>query len=82
MFGYKKYHKRGKSYEQNHRYKAHIHTHGAIDPSVFTNKREIWVIKWSYFGLLATAIFQVVIVLLSGSVVLLADTIHLFHCGL
>lgn len=78
MFGYKKYHKRGRSYEQNHRHKAHVHTHGAIDPSVFTTQRGIWAIKWSFFGLLATALFQVVIVLLSGSVALLADTIHNF----
>ena len=57
---------------------THVHTHGAIDPSVFTTQRGIWAIKWSFFGLLATAIFQVVIVLLSGSVTLLADTIHNF----
>ncbi|MEW6457142.1 MAG: cation diffusion facilitator family transporter [Acidobacteriota bacterium] len=56
----------------------HVHTHGAIDPSVFTTQRGIWAIKWSFFGLLATALFQVIIVLLSGSVALLADMIHNF----
>ena len=52
------------------------HTHGAIDPSVFTSRRGIWAIKWSFLGLAATAAFQIVVVILSGSVALLADTIH------
>ncbi len=52
------------------------HTHGAIDPSVFTSKRGIWAIKWSFLGLAATAAFQIVVVIFSGSVALLADTIH------
>lgn len=56
----------------------HSHTHGAIDPSILSNDKGIWAIKWSFVGLFATAIFQVVIVLLSGSVALLADTIHNF----
>jgi len=30
-------------------YHAHVHTHGAIDPSVFTTQRVIWAIKWSFF---------------------------------
>ena len=52
------------------------HTHGVVDPSIFTSQRGIWALKWSLFGLLATAMFQVVIVSLSGSVALLADTTH------
>ena len=56
----------------------HSDTHGAIDPSILSNDRGIWAIKWSFVGLFATANFQVVIVLLSGSVALLADTIHNF----
>lgn len=52
------------------------HTHGVIDPSIITSKRGIWAIKWSLIGLMATAILQVVIVYYSGSVALLADTIH------
>jgi cation diffusion facilitator family transporter len=43
-----------------------------------TTERGIWAVKWSLIGLSATALFQVVIVLLSGSVALLADTIHNF----
>ena len=54
----------------------HDHTHGAIDPALLTTERGIWAVKWSFVGLFATAIFQVVVVLLSGSVALLADTIH------
>jgi cation diffusion facilitator family transporter len=50
--------------------------HGVVDPSIITTKRGIWAIKWSFLGLLATALFQVVIVILSGSVALLADTVH------
>lgn len=34
--------------------------------------------KWSFVGLLVTALFQVVVVVLSGSVALLSDTIHNF----
>ena len=60
------------------RRKAHRHIHGAIDPTTFTTQRGIYAVKWSLLGLLATALFQAVIVLLSGSVALLADTIHNF----
>ena len=57
---------------------VHRHTHGAIDPTMFASRRGIWAVKWSFAVLLATAAFQVGIVLLSGSVALLADTIHNF----
>jgi cation diffusion facilitator family transporter len=56
----------------------HDHSHGIIDPSLFTSKRGIWAVKWSFFGLIATALIQVAIVALTGSVALLADTIHNF----
>lgn len=54
------------------------HTHGMIDPTIVTTSRGIWAVKWSFIGLMATAIFQSLIVYLSGSVALLADTIHNF----
>ncbi len=54
------------------------HRHGAVDPLILTTEKGIWAIKWSLIGLMATALFQVVIVALSGSVALLADTIHNF----
>ncbi len=56
----------------------HTHTHGVLDPSILTSQRGIWAIKWSFIGLAATAIFQLIIVWLSGSIALLADTIHNF----
>ena len=54
----------------------HGHTHGTIDPSITTSERGIWAIKWSFIGLAITALFQLVVVLLSHSVGLLADAIH------
>jgi divalent metal cation (Fe/Co/Zn/Cd) transporter len=55
---------------------AHGHTHGAIDPVLLTAQRGMWAVKWSFLGLAATALLQVLIVGLTGSVALLADTIH------
>lgn len=58
---------------------AHSHdVHEKVDEAMATNERGIWALKISLVGLGLTAIFQVVIVLLSGSTALLADTIHNF----
>lgn len=54
----------------------HGHTHGVIDATIATTDRGIWAIKWSFFILAITAALQMVVVVLSGSVALLADTIH------
>jgi cation diffusion facilitator family transporter len=54
----------------------HDHSHGVIDPSIYTSKRGIWAIKWSFVGLMITALVQVAVVALTGSVALFADTIH------
>jgi cation diffusion facilitator family transporter len=56
----------------------HGHTHRIIDPSIATSERGLWAIKWSFIGLAATAVFQLAVVFVSGSVALLADTIHNF----
>ena len=64
--------------QENQHGHTHGHTYGAVDPSLFTTKKGIWAIKWSFVGLIVTALFQVVIVIFSGSVALLADTIHNF----
>jgi cation diffusion facilitator family transporter len=68
--------------EQRHDYhpehEDHGHTHGAVDPSIATSERGIWAVKWSFVGLCVTALVQVVVVVLSGSVGLLSDTIHNF----
>ena len=61
------------------------HDHGyqtaALDAALATD-RGIWAVKVSLIALLATAAFQVVIVFISGSVALLADTIHNFSDAL
>ena len=49
-----------------------------MDPVVFTTQRGIWATKMSLVALLATATMQVCVFLLTGSVALLADTIHNF----
>jgi cation diffusion facilitator family transporter len=56
----------------------HGHAHGAVDPSIATSERGIWAVKWSFVGLFVTALVQVVVVVFSGSVGLLSDTIHNF----
>jgi cation diffusion facilitator family transporter len=60
---------------------AHGHQEAALDPKLATD-RGIWALKVSLVILLTTAIFQVVIVVISGSVALLADTIHNFSDAL
>ncbi len=57
---------------------GHGHMHGVVDPSIFATERGIWAVKWSFVGLFITAILQVVVVYYSGSIALLADTIHNF----
>lgn len=57
---------------------GHGHTHGVVDPALFSTERGVRALKWSLAGLLATAILQVGVVVFTGSVALLADTIHNF----
>jgi len=57
-------------------YQGHGHSHGVVDPSIASTERGVWALKWSFVGLMATALFQAVVVVLSGSVALLADMIH------
>jgi cation diffusion facilitator family transporter len=57
---------------------THSHTSSRTDRALESSERGIWALKISLVGLLATAIFQVVIVAISGSAALLADTIHNF----
>jgi cation diffusion facilitator family transporter len=56
----------------------HGHTHGVIDPSITTTNEGLWALKWSFVLLMATALLQLAVVFVSGSVGLLADTIHNF----
>ena len=57
---------------------GHGHTHGVVDPSIASTTRGLWALKWSFIGLMVTALLQFVVVVLSDSVALLADTIHNF----
>ncbi|MDW5552245.1 cation diffusion facilitator family transporter [Methanosarcina sp.] len=57
---------------------GHSHTHGTVDPSILATNKGLWAVKWSFIGLMVTAILQIFIVFISGSVALLADTIHNF----
>ena len=72
----------GRSEEHRHAHPhghgEHGHTHGAVDPTIATSERGIWAIKWSFVGLMVTALLELVVVLMSGSVALLSDTIHNF----
>jgi cation diffusion facilitator family transporter len=47
-----------------------------MDPTIATTSRGIWAIKWSFALLAITSVLQMIIVAFSGSVALLADTIH------
>lgn len=63
-------------HDEPHAHGSHAHTHGVIDATIATTERGIWAIKWSFVILAATALMQVIVVAASGSVALLADTIH------
>ena len=57
---------------------GHSHGEAKVDEALETSERGIWALKVSLLGLGATSAFQIVIVFVSGSVGLLADTIHNF----
>ncbi len=64
-------------FKHNHSHTSkHSHAHGMTNPSLITSTKGIRCLKWSFVILLITAIIQVVVVLFTGSVALLADTIH------
>ena len=56
----------------------HDHTHGAMDQQLLSARRGIWAVKWSFLALMGTAALQVVVIVFTGSVALLADTVHNF----
>ena len=61
------------------------HSHDAadkVDRALETSDRGIWALKLSLVGLGLTAGFQLIIVMISGSVALLADTVHNFSDAL
>lgn len=68
----------GHRHGHDHGHEGHGHAHGTVDPTIAASERGIWALKWSFVGLFITAALQVVVVVLSGSVALLSDTIHNF----
>jgi cation diffusion facilitator family transporter len=72
--GHETSHQRGHDERLGH----HGHAHGFVGPSIVTTSRGLWALKWSFVGLMLTALVQAVVVAFSGSVALLADTIHNF----
>jgi cation diffusion facilitator family transporter len=59
-----------------HDHGPHGHRHGTVDPAIASSERGLWALKWSLVALGVTAALQVAIVLVTGSVALLADTVH------
>src|SRR6266403_411502 len=68
----------GAGHHHGQEHHGHGHTHGVVDPSIASTTRGLWALKWSFIGLMITALLQVLVVVLSNSVALLADTIHNF----
>jgi cation diffusion facilitator family transporter len=68
----------GHEHQHDEHAHGHGHSHGVVDPSIASTDRGLWALKWSFVGLMATGSIQVVVVMLTGSVALLADTIHNF----
>lgn len=65
------------AHRHDHRHDdSHGHSHGVIDPVLATTTRGIHAIKWSFVILAITAGMQMVVVAISGSVALFADTVH------
>jgi cation diffusion facilitator family transporter len=70
-------HRHGHHHGHGHDHAApHGHTHGVVDPTIATTDRGIFAIKWSFIILGLTAALQMAVVFASGSVALLADTVH------
>lgn len=76
----------GKSERWTHRVThvlGHSHDHGErVDEALETSERGIRTLKVSLVGLGATAALQLVVVVISGSVALLGDTMHNFSDAL
>ncbi len=54
----------------------HGHIELAADPALLDSQKGIWAVKFSFAGLFITAVLQVIIVSFTGSIALLADTVH------
>jgi cation diffusion facilitator family transporter len=64
-----------------HGHRPHMHSHDSadrVDTAMETSRRGMRTLIWSFVALFGTAVVQLVVVLFSGSVALLGDTIHNF----
>jgi cation diffusion facilitator family transporter len=59
-----------------HHHDVHSHTHGVVAQHLTTTDRGLHALKWSFAVLAIGAALQAGVVVLSGSVALLADAIH------
>jgi cation diffusion facilitator family transporter len=57
---------------------ARAHKYGVIDPKMMASERGKQAVKWSFMLLMFTALRQMMVIFMSGSVALLADTLHNF----
>jgi cation diffusion facilitator family transporter len=64
------------AHSHSHDGPGHDHSHGGVDPAILKSREAVRTLWLSLAVLGATAVFQLVIVVLSGSVALLADTVH------
>jgi cation diffusion facilitator family transporter len=69
-------HRHGPRGADGHGAHRHDHSHGGVDPAILRSREAIRTLWLSLAVLGVTAAFQLVIVVLSGSVALLADTVH------
>ena len=65
-------------HSHGHSHGPHGHSHGGVDAGILGSHQAMRTLGLSLVILVITAVFQVAIVLLSGSVALLADTVHNF----
>lgn len=62
---------------------GHSHdVHDKVDDAMESNERGFWATKWALVSLGVTTVIQILIVVLSGSAALFADTIHNLGDGL
>ena len=48
-------HGHGDEHSDGHGHSGHGHTHGRADPSLMSNERGLWAVKWSFVALFITA---------------------------
>ena len=71
-------HAHGHTHDHGHSHGGHGHSHGLIDPSITRSRDGVRTVAISLGVLLVTALVQVALYVVTGSVALLADLIHNF----